>query len=137
MARCLRWLEEATAFAVRLYWDLFVSLPIIFFSLSFAGIAIIVALIDVAHHPQHFWSDVPLIGFAIAFLAFARLREFIWTLLACLISWATIVALLLLPFVGPDYLAATLTAKVLLGIIDFLPPLLAALYIDRARHAKL
>ena len=136
-ARCLRWLEEATAFAVRLYWDLFVSIPVTIFSFMFAGMAVFIGFLDLAQHPQHFWSDVPLIGFSVAFLVFARLRTFVWALLACSVGWVVIVALLLLPFVGPDYLAGTMTAKILLGAVDFLPPLLAALCIDRARHSKI
>jgi hypothetical protein len=134
--RFFRWLRETSATAIRLYWELFISLPVTIFAMLFAVIAIVVGIMDIVQHPSRFWHDLLPIVVFLAFLIFSRVQAFFWALLGCFILWVVLVALLLLPIVGTDYMAVTTTAKILLGVTYFLPPFIAALYIDYARHRK-
>ena len=134
--RLARLIREKTATAVRLYWELFVSLPISIISFLVAVITIVVCVVATVQHPDTFLHNLPPIGLALAFLAYRRVREFSWALLGCLVFWILLVALLLLPFVGPDFKVVTTTTKILLGVAYLLPPFIAALYIDHARHRQ-
>jgi hypothetical protein len=134
--RFIRWLRETSATAVRFYWELFISLPVTIIAMLLAVIAIVVGIMDIVQHPSPFWSDLLPIGVSFAFLMFSRVRAFLWALLGCFILWVVLVALLLLPIVGTDYRAVTTTAKIVLGMTYCLPPFLAAIYIDYARHRK-
>jgi hypothetical protein len=134
--RFFRWLRETSVYLIQLYWELFFTLPVTILSMMFAVIIIGVGVIDIVNHPSLFSPDLLLIGMSLAFLIFGRVREFVWALLICTFIWVVLVSLLLVPIVGADYKVITITAKIALGVVEFIPPCIAALYIDYARHRK-
>ena len=134
--RFSRWLRETTACAIRLYWDIFIELPATMITMMLGLIGTGVGIMDIVRSPAHYRSDLPLIGICLAFLIFRRVRAFCWALLGCSVLWVVLLALVLIPILGEDYEVRTTAAKILLGVADFLPPIIAALYIDHARHRR-
>ena len=134
--RFIRWLRETTALAIRLYWDIFIGIPATIITMMLALIGTVVGIMDIARNPAHYGSDLPLIGICLAFIIFQRVRAFCWALLGCSVLWIVLLALVLIPILGQDYEGGTTAAKILLGVADFLPPIIGALYIDHARHRK-
>ena len=126
-----RRLRELTIWIARLYWNLFVWIPLVAFTMLFAGLFVLVGFAEMINHPAFFWRDVPLIAMSLCFLGFHRVRVFFWVLLPCLVGWFSLVAVLLIPFLGPEYVVNTPLEKLLLGTAELLPPLVAALCIER------
>ena len=135
-AHFVRWLRETTTWAIRLYWDIFVGLPATAITLGFALIATIVGFADIVRNPAHYITDLSVIGFGVAFLISHRFRVFIWSLLGFSVLWVVLLAIVLLPLFGPGYIARSAAARLLLEATDFLPPIIAALYIDYATYRK-
>ena len=135
-ARVMRWLRQAGATAVYLYWELLVCLPVAIFTRIFAAVIFLAAIIDLIHRPSDFARDLPLAAVALAALVIPRAREFLWVLLGCFVVWMVVVVAALLPILGADYKATTTFVKVLLGVVYLLPPGFAAFYVDRVRHRK-
>jgi len=134
--RFTRWLAETTRWAVRLYWDLFVALSVTFLMMGMALICFSVGLLDLIKHPGNASADLLLMSASATFLIFERVRAFFWAFLACSTVWFLLVAAILLPILGADYRPASITAKIAIVLLDFLPPIITAVFIDYARHRE-
>ena len=134
--RFIRWVRETSAVAIRLYWYIFVGIPATLITLLAALAGTVAGTVDLVRRPAQFQTDLPLIGICVAFLVFQRVRAFFWALLGCFAVWVLLLAVVLRPILGKDYAVGTTGAKILLGVADFLPPIIAALYIDNARRQK-
>jgi len=134
--RFTRWLAETTRWAVRTYWELFVTLPVTFILVVTALLCLIVGVLDLIKHPVNAYADLLLIGAAAAFLVFQRLRAFLWAFLACCIFWIPLMVALIFSIAGKDYKAVSAAANIAIIVIYFLPPLVASVFIDYARHRK-
>ena len=85
-------------------------------------------------YPTQFYIDLPLLAFCLSFIAFQRVRAFFWTFVGCSFLWIVLLAIVLLSILGADYKASTAAAKLILSVAYFLPPAIAAFFIDAARH---
>lgn len=132
--RFSRLLAETARRAVRLYWELFIVLPVQIFMIGMAMICLGVGVLDIAKNSSNICADLILICASAAILLFERVRTFFWAFLACCTLWWILVLAILIPLVGKDYRPASTAANVAIILLDILPPLAAAAFIDYARH---
>lgn len=135
--RFSRWIAETTRWAIRLYWDLFVALPTTIIMMGMALICLGVGLMDLIKYPSNACADLLMISVSAAFMLFQRMRAFAWAFMACCtVWWIVLVTALLNPVMGENYKAASPTANIAILLLDLIPPLVAAAFIDRAKHRK-
>ena len=132
--RFTRWVAETTQWAIRLYWELFVALPVQVISMGTALICFIVGVLDTLKRPGNAFHNLPLICASAAFLLFHRVRSFFWAFLACFIVWLPVEVVFIISLLGEDYKTVSVAANIALVLLCLLPPLVAAAFIDHARH---
>jgi hypothetical protein len=132
--RFLCWLRDAVMYVARLYWDLFISLPLTIMSMSLALVASVMSLIDLFQNPSRWLCDVILLSLGIAFLVSSRVRTFFWALVACAFLWIPLIVSVMRGIIDFSHEHTSTPDLILIALFCFLPPIVAALLIERVRH---
>lgn len=122
--------------AIRLYWDLFIAIPVQLLLMGIALLSLVIGILDMIKQPSHALADLILIGVCAAFLLISRLRAFFWAFLVCFVVWLPLEVTLLISLAGKDYKPVSAAENIVLVLLCFLPPLVGAGLIDHARHRK-
>jgi hypothetical protein len=134
--RFIEWLSGFLRSAIRVYWDITVSLPVAIVSIGLALLGSAVCVMDLFQKSRHTPCDLITLAISIPFLAFHRFRVFFWTWFACQVVWLMLLLNAIMAFTGRDFDAKTTLLKTLLAIVFFAPPLLFTFYIGRLARTR-